>query len=407
MRTREITDGQISRRDLLRRAGLSGLTLATVGAFGPTLTARAADAGADSPEGFLAYAYAQRARSMTTGDTSLLDALYDPASTALLSFEKSRAKFFNVGLLAIWDNSTLVNYSSTVALTSLQLEGSEATAKLYEKIIMEWVPSGVPDSPARQQVRQRYPEKFEQLIAVGTRGELTSTMGVRHDVTLTQGLSGWRLVKDAYGEPLMYGVSPDLPPGSGEGGGGPLQGEASPSPSVTTASPSTCILYSPSNAVNYALAHCAGGTYDPNYCDYCYGSCTCNGDCTNFVSQCLNAGGEPSDKTWYALGGTCPCSCASSKFVGSTAWINCTALHNWVLGQGRGTDQSSVDNLGNGDFITYSYCGSACFHAAVFTGAPYNNVSCHCNDLCNVDWKLGYGSGVCHTFTSMNIDISC
>jgi len=52
----------------------------------------------ETPEGFLAWAYAQRAHAAITGNTTLLTPLYDPASVALYTFEKSRATFFQMRL---------------------------------------------------------------------------------------------------------------------------------------------------------------------------------------------------------------------------------------------------------------------------------------------------------------------
>jgi hypothetical protein len=77
---------RLPRRELMR---IAGLTVAAAGvAGGVPLSALAASAQDETSEGFLAYAYAQRAQAMTTGNTDLLDALYDPASTAWLSFER-------------------------------------------------------------------------------------------------------------------------------------------------------------------------------------------------------------------------------------------------------------------------------------------------------------------------------
>jgi hypothetical protein len=77
----------------MRVAGLGGLTVATASvAGGIPLAALAASAQDETPEGFLAYAYAQRAQAITTGNVSLLDALYDPANADLLSFEADRER---------------------------------------------------------------------------------------------------------------------------------------------------------------------------------------------------------------------------------------------------------------------------------------------------------------------------
>lgn len=401
---------QLSRRDLLRRAGLAGLSVVTIGVADrvsvPLSVASAADG---SPEGFLAYAYAQRARAMTTGDVRLLDGLYDPANDGLLSFERSRARFFFHGLLAIWDNATLLGYASTVSLTILTQSGTRVKAEIYETVSMEWIPTLPPETPARIEARKRYPQRFEPIIAIGPRGEVTSSFGAAHTVVLERSASGWRFVSDAYDESLLYAASPDLPPDQKVGGGGPTQVTTAPAPPNHSGGniASGCITYEVGNAVNYAIAHCTKANYNTNFCNYCYGTCTCYGDCTNFVSQCLNAGNQISDKYWYALGGTCPCSCQSSKFVGSNTWVNCGQLRSWAIGNGRATSETSISALGNGDLVSYSWNNNGyCDHIAMFTGAPYNNVSCHCLEACNMDWRLG-SPNAGHWFTHINDIYNC
>ena len=47
------------------------------------------------------------------------------------------------------------------------------------------------------------------------------------------------------------------------------------------------LSYNPSNALYYASQHCSASSYNPSYNNY-KGR---GGDCANFVSQCLMAGG--------------------------------------------------------------------------------------------------------------------
>lgn len=258
---------RLSRRELIRRAGLSGLTVAAAATLvSQSPIAYGASSQDDSPEGFLAYAYGQRTRAMTTGNTTLLDPLYDPSSSALLSFEKDRARFFNAGLLAIWDNSKLIDYVSTMTLANLKLSGSVAVVQIHEQISMRWIPRPMPESPERREARMRYPKSYEQIISVGPQGEITSSIGTSHDVTLQKSLTGWRIVKDAYEESLLYGVSPDLSPVVETRTGGPVTTDIPPAPALAgPAAPSTCIIFQPGAAVNYAMAHCGGGAYNPNF----------------------------------------------------------------------------------------------------------------------------------------------
>lgn len=81
-------------------------------------------------------------------------------------------------------------------------------------------------------------------------------------------------------------------------------------------------------------------------------------DCANYISQCLHAGGIPTDATWYA---------------GSLAWINVSELCNYMLNNRywreisylmppvgaymRYTNQSHIVMLSSHDGVTYKYSG--------------------------------------------------
>src|SRR5579875_1589962 len=90
---------KLTRRELLERAGLAGIAVVATATL-PPIVARAAGASGDDGaiESFLAAAYSTRADAMTTGDTSKLANIYDPASSALLAFEQERAAYFHSGL---------------------------------------------------------------------------------------------------------------------------------------------------------------------------------------------------------------------------------------------------------------------------------------------------------------------
>lgn len=190
---------RLSRRDLLRIAGVSGLTVAT-GSFATPLSQSvlAMSAQDEAPEGFLAWAYAQRAQAMTAKDLKLLEAIYDPANADLVAFERERAAFMN-DLGSLWDGQVL-NYEATVSLIALELSGTKAAARIYETVRMQWIPT--PGTVSLESLSQ------------GSRGDITSVFGNRHEVKLVKGERGWRLAQDAYEEPHLYGASPDLAPGS-------------------------------------------------------------------------------------------------------------------------------------------------------------------------------------------------
>ncbi|HEX5503056.1 MAG TPA: hypothetical protein VFW96_10570 [Thermomicrobiales bacterium] len=129
---------QFSRRELIRIAGLGGLTVAAAGVAGPLALPRAVSAAGlqdPTPEGFLAAAYAQRAQAMTTGNVADLGALYDPASKDLLAFEQTRANFFRGGLGPIGKKLPVLGYGSTTQLLALQTTGTIATARVYVALL--------------------------------------------------------------------------------------------------------------------------------------------------------------------------------------------------------------------------------------------------------------------------------
>lgn len=198
MGNQESNSNRLPRRELLRLAGLGGLSVVAAGIGGGIpLSALAESAQDDAPEGFLASAYAQRAQAMTSGATSPLDALYDPASSSLVSFEKNRANFLHLGLGSNW-NGTILGFTSQVSLVSMTLSGSEANARLYERLRITWVqaPEVVPSSLKR--LREREPAKYARVIPRGPRGEIDTIVGIRHETSLTKGSTGWRIAKDAY-----------------------------------------------------------------------------------------------------------------------------------------------------------------------------------------------------------------
>lgn len=97
------------------------------------------------------------------------------------------------------------------------------------------------------------------------------------------------------------------------------------------------------SAINYAKDHAESGTYNPAYPDWTsYG-----GDCANFISQCLYAGGKSMKGTpgtsaasgnlsnWFSTGTSCNTSNVSATWRGASAfksyWTNNLAITLFVL----------------------------------------------------------------------------
>ena len=82
------------------------------------------------------------------------------------------------------------------------------------------------------------------------------------------------------------------------------------------------ISQSVTKTFNYNRHTAAAYAYDhvySNNTDYTYYT---DSDCANFVSQCLEAGGLPTDATWYHS--------SSTPYTGSTYWVGANKLYNYL-----------------------------------------------------------------------------
>ena len=131
--------------------------------------------------------------------------------------------------------------------------------------------------------------------------------------------------------------------------------------------------YNVTEAVNYAKKYWSN--YNPNYPN-------CNdigGDCANFVSQCLYAGGIPQDSTWK---------------VGTSAWQYCPSMvayfrdtkHYKVIDYAQASDIK----IGNPVFYWNNNYGKWS-HVAICTGFSGSTplVTAHNNNHVDYEWTLG------------------
>ncbi|MFA5524216.1 MAG: amidase domain-containing protein [Tissierellales bacterium] len=148
-------------------------------------------------------------------------------------------------------------------------------------------------------------------------------------------------------------------------------------------------------AVKYADEFCGaaslpeyGFKYNPKYKNYN----SLGGDCTNFASQVMHAGGFKRNDTWNYSNGS-----------GSKAWVNAQAFKNYMLYSGR----ASLITSGNydkvlkasykllpGDIIAYEKKGTIA-HISVITGIDskgYALVNSHNSDRYKVPWDLGWNN---------------
>lgn len=129
--------------------------------------------------------------------------------------------------------------------------------------------------------------------------------------------------------------------------------------------------YAKINAANYALDW-GGSNRNPNYSDYSYSG----GDCANFTSQCLEAGGLPRSSSWYP---------------DSYQWINVNGQRDSLINTGRAKGfyqafpqyPSGKDLVGT---VLHYTNGNQWYHAVIITTDFGNNnvrVTGHTNDVIN------------------------
>ncbi|MGV8979639.1 amidase domain-containing protein [Clostridium sp.] len=122
------------------------------------------------------------------------------------------------------------------------------------------------------------------------------------------------------------------------------------------------------------------------------------GDCTNFVSQCLKAGGAPMDYNiirpwWYD----------TKQNKGSVCWTVAHSLY-WYLKVNqrinrnviKGLEVDDIKNLEIGDLIFYENNHNTIFHAAIITsfidasGNSEPRISQHTYNQLNETYKKSY-----------------
>lgn len=132
--------------------------------------------------------------------------------------------------------------------------------------------------------------------------------------------------------------------------------------------------YNPSAAVEYAGKY--WNNYNPAYGNYN----SVGGDCANFVSQCLYAGGIEQDGTWYN---------------GSSAWISCSAQIEYFRNKGYTIiDGAQASDIKVGNPVYYYYGGSMA-HTAICVGYDDNGtplVAAHNTNFWRAEWTLGGAS---------------
>ena len=212
--------------------------------------------------------------------------------------------------------------------------------------------------------------------------------GTLHRLTLAADGTGYRLLSDAYDESDIDGFSTVVSETQPALLGAP--------PAYSAASSRFCTGYDPGAAARYADAHVwngadmsATGVFESHYNPEYYNYNAVGGDCANFVSQCLYAGGMP--QTAGESGGqSCWYFCAAEDR--SDTWTRSTLLRRWLGSTwGLTVDSPKDSDILTGSPVFYSRSGGYTWnHATICVGvnsAGTPVVNSHNNDRYRVVWN--------------------
>lgn len=114
--------------------------------------------------------------------------------------------------------------------------------------------------------------------------------------------------------------------------------------------------------VDYAKRHAATGTYNSSYRDFN----DQGGDCTNFVSQSMRAGGWQDDTGWYRS----TSNWWYNQYNQTYTWTSVYHFYEFTRKSGRGQSVSHFSDLNPGDVLQadFDYNGNGMDHSMVVTG---------------------------------------
>jgi hypothetical protein len=161
-----------------------------------------------------------------------------------------------------------------------------------------------------------------------------------------------------------------------------------------TATPSTSGY---SGAVAAAYADAYWSSYNPQYPSFA----NSGGDCTNFVSQAMHAGGlafrtppaYSGDAAWYITN-------SSGRWSYSLPWVNANDNHTFLSTTlpgvtqvasvyGVAPGQTVASNAAQGDIVLYDWTNDGTFdHEAIVTTADGQSVDAHTNNRYHAYWTL-------------------
>ena len=405
----------------------------------------------DSAIQFLSSFYEARSEAVVNSSkVSIFLNDYSRKSIKLRTHEANRINFYHNWIKQF--NGTIREMHSNIYTIkgSFQMNNNKASIKVYEWITIIWTRKkeniDVNNLPTVKELEDLYkttrdpllkenlPYRIEELKKeiVNAPTSITSGIGVYHTVTLLRQNNSWKILKDNYNEGFDLTKSPDFVNVKKTN----TQTTTPPLPSTVNSSytndhsilyypqdtydPDSALYYADQCVADYRPENVEFDYYNLNYVDFNnpadgdtlagresqlgvplfknYGG---GGDCANFASQCLYAGGERMVKnSWYYdnnyTGITDPNDPNYWNLywmfddTSSTSWRYVPALKSFIIGHSRGTVITEDSKGTTTDNFSYAAKGDLVengYHVMVIQSNDVKNkciyVDAHNNDRKN------------------------
>ncbi len=377
---------------------------------------------------FAQDALEQRIALLLDGDVEEIMDNYDLASTSgRWAYENETNRIAYLRKWASARNVRMVEAASTFEVDSVSKEdGGSYWVELTEHTVYayEYTDDNLFESTWSFGMGAGPSGVFPIVAGCGSALNMTSSpasndSGIRHEfgsrtvhvMEMANTDGGWKIRKDWYMDPLGNNVAEPgqataMLPGVSMAG---LWGLPAMSISNLQETSGARTLFDREKALRYAVKHAGvralpdGGKYNPKYRIYTFAG----GDCANFASQVLHAGGIPKGHGWHYTK------------EGSTAWVQSESLVWHLLSSGRGyrlfrgkfgeagpgtEAESVVSQLEPGDIIAYEIKGQI-YHVAVVVGKDprgYVTIASHTADRLYFPWDLGWDESTVFWFVKIS-----
>ena len=396
------TTSSLSRRKLLQ----FGAASAAAGALAlrvPVVTlAKPLAASERDAFGFIVGVLNARCQAVLMNSGSKLRALYDGTNREALAFELERvARLYHMAHDQ-WHGRHSKVYSQVESFTISAQDAGAYEVKVREILCFDWFYDPIPVPAAIEADRRRQPDFAARaaISLVNSDGSFPQRWGIDHAFTIAPRNNGFIVQTHAYEE--LFIASPDA--GGGRRSYPGYYGDTNSSAPLTapgTAEPQSDVYmaggapgartglitpYTMTNGVNYAIAWRSNRNCS-TYADW--SPPRGGGDCANFVSQCLYAGGIPTSSSWNrGVWGAHECKAGSGNWPnnydgssnGTYNWTANDRLRNWLLSSGHGSDASPNFpwTMQAGDCFSYDWTGDGHLdHITYVTQTPTSSQPCY------------------------------